>query len=118
MENLVDNVVAPILAAVVMAGLSYLGSLVKKKWGLQISQQTQDLVASQAMEIVLAVEEKAAAFAKDTGNKWLSNEKHREAVNQILERVPKVTADQADGMVYAALAAINGLGATKNAVGR
>jgi hypothetical protein len=117
----VDGTLQPLLLSlfgtVVTTAVTYLSLLLKRKWGLEIGAETQRRIGAVAFDAVHVVEEQAAAYAKEKGEKWLSANKHQAAVSFMLAKVPSLTKDEADEKVTAALAMIKGLGATNTRVG-
>lgn len=116
-DNFVTNTVQPLilslLATVITVAVGYITSLLKKKFGLEISTATQQRISTIAYDAVHAVEERGAAYAKEKGEKWASECKYNEALNYVLSRVPTLSREEADAKIHTALATIRGLGATK-----
>ncbi len=113
---IINGTLLPLAIALITAMGSLLLLKLKQKYGIEISAETQAVIAQQAESIVQTVAEKAAAYAKEhVGGKMAGHEQLESAVIALMSRVPSLTREQADEQVHAALARIPGLGATGDA---
>ncbi len=113
---IINGTLLPLAIALITAMGSLLLLKLKQKYGIEISAETQAVIAQQAESIVQTVAEKAAAYAKEhVGTKMAGHEQLESAVVALMSRVPSLTREQADEQVHAALARIPGLGATGDA---
>lgn len=108
----IQPVLISIFGAVLTAATAYLSKLLKDKFGLEISEATQQRLRGIAWDAVHSVEEQAAAALKEKGTAWASSDKHAAAINLILSRVPTLSQEDADSLVKSALGKIKGLGAS------
>lgn len=111
-DKTLQPVINSILAVVVTGAVTYITAMLKRKFGIEISEATTARLRGIAWDAVHVVEEKAATAVKTGGDKWLSEAKHAAAINYILAKVPALSQDEADSLVQAALAKVKGLGAT------
>ena len=111
-RGLVTDTVIPLVVSLVGALLSAVLIKLKKKFNVQLSAETEDWINKQAENAVQMVAEKAAAKIKYENIQLTGSEKLNMAIAALVTKVPKVTRDQADQYIHAALARISGLGAT------
>ena len=115
LKGVVDNTVIPLLISLV----GILGSIVlvklKNKFNIQLAAETEAWINKQAENAVQLVAEKAAAQIKWDKVAIGNSDKLNMAIASLVTKVPKLTEDQADGYIHAALARIPGLGATGEA---
>lgn len=116
MEQIITNTIQPILVSLISALVPVLIALacrfLAKKTGIAISDASQAKLEDIAKKSVLAVEEKATASFKISGEKWPTYLKHQGAMDRIFALAPSLSHDQADLLVYWAVAKIPGIGAT------
>jgi len=116
-DNFVSNTLQPcilsVLGLVVTGAVGYLSGLLKKKFGLEISTAMATRINQVAYNSVMAVEESAAAYLKEKGNKIVGETKHAQAVEMILQKVPSLSKEEADNLVLSAIGMVKGLGASK-----
>jgi len=111
--NTVQPLVLSLLGVIVAGAVTYLTNLLKKKFGLEISNATQERIRTVAFDAVHAAEEKGAAYLKEKGEKRASESKYNDAINFVLAKVPTLSREEADEKIHAALAMVKGLGASK-----
>jgi hypothetical protein len=109
------NTVLPVLGSLVAALVSLILLAIRKKTGIQAGAEYDAWLAKQAETAVQMVAEKAAAAVKLDQMKFTSSEKLEMAIAALVSKAPKLTEEQADQYVHAALARIPGLGATADA---
>ena len=116
MENIFTNVLNPILMTTIqilaVAAIGFGIRFIRKKTGIQISQEEQRKMEDAAQKAVLAVEEIAANQIKQGLAKWEPDRKRSAAMDQLTAAVPTISHDQAYKLVSWAVAKIPGLGAT------
>lgn len=114
-KGVVSDTVIPLLVSLV----GILGSIVliklKNKFNVQLAAETEAWINRQAENAVQMVAEKSAAMVKWDNVTIGSSDKLNMAIASLVTKVPKLTKDQADAYIHAALARIPGVGATKNA---
>jgi len=111
--NTLQPLILSLLGLVVTAAVGYLTNLLKNKFGLEISNATNDRLRAVAYDSVMAVEERAAAYLKERGNRIVGETKHSEAIDLILQKVPALSREEADQLVLSAVGMVKGLGASK-----
>lgn len=116
MNELIQNTIQPLMAALVMAIITVVGAKLTQylhaKTGIELDAATVAKAENAATQAVMAVEEKAAAQASQKLAAWTSSQKHQAAINMIISAVPTITQEQANNLVSAALAKVPGLGAS------
>lgn len=116
LNGFIDNTLQPLilslLGTVLTIAITYISALLKRKFGIEISEATANRLRGIARDAVHSVEEKAALAVKQGGEKWLSQAKHAAAIDYILSKAPVLSQEEADALVQSALAKIKGLGAT------
>lgn len=116
MEQFITDTLQPILTAIITTIVPLLLALacrwISKKTGIAISDASQQKLEDIATKAVLTVEEKATASLKQSGEKWPAYLKHKEAFDRIMTLAPALSHEQAEMLVYWAVAKIPGLGAT------
>jgi len=116
MDVMIDQTVQ-ILGAVVAAAL--VGVLVKlfQRFGIALDQERQDQLQSVARQAVAHAEEWGAAKLRGVAKsklKSLSRDKFELAVTDVLAKIPRVSREEAEAVVTAALPQM-GLGAAAGA---
>lgn len=104
--------VMPIIVSFVLTLLGVLLDQLRKRTGVKLSQEREEQLKEWARQGVAIAEEKAAAFLRKNSAKIPGNEKVHIAVGHVLAMAPKITTDQADGLVHYVLAKTSGVGAT------
>jgi hypothetical protein len=114
LAGLVTNVVVPVMTAVVPVLIGAVLIKLRAWFGIQADAKRDAQIAALAEVAVQAAAEKAAVALKlSQGNAGIgAAEKLSMAVAALVAQVPKLTPEQADQAVHAALARIPGLGAT------
>lgn len=116
LNSFVDNTLQPLilslLGTVLTIAITYVTALLKRKFGIEISEATANRLRGIAWDAVQSVEERAVATVKEGGRKWLSTAKHAAAVDYILAKAPALTREEADALVQSAVAKVKGIGAT------
>lgn len=112
-----NNFVIPILTAFVLGLIGVAISVLKKKWGLELSEQTETAIKGAAKVAVLAMEEKGAAYLVETSKKITGGEKFASVVDELLSKFPALTQEQAEKYANAAIATLPGIGATGESKG-
>jgi hypothetical protein len=111
-SGFLTNTFIPLVVAIVGLLVSIVLMKIRQKFNIQISAETEAFIRRQAENAVQLVAEKAAQKVKSSGIKLSGNQKLDMAVGLLLTKVPKISKDQADAYVHAALARIRGEGAT------
>jgi len=114
LKQVINETLIPLLVSVVGALVSLVLIKVKQKLNLNISQQQEAWINRQAENAVQFVAEKTAAKLKIDNISFTSNEKLETAIAYLITRAPKLTRDQADQYIHAAIARIPGAGATND----
>lgn len=107
-----SGVVVPVIASLCLGLLGLVLDKLRKKYNLQISSETQAYLGSIAERGIALAEERGAAYIKANVMKITGRDKLDIAIAHVLESAPKVTREQADTLVHAALARLQGAGAT------
>ncbi len=109
----INNLLIPLIVALVGSIVSVVLVWLKRWLGIKASAETEARIAAAAESVVQMVAEKAANQAKLSDGQWPSGAKQLgDAVDALVARIPKLTPDEADAYIHAALARIPGLGAT------
>lgn len=111
-NGLISNTLIPIIVALIGSLISLVLMKLKKKLNIQVAAETEALIQNQAENAVQLVAEKAAAKLKFSGIKLTKNESLDFAIAALISKTPKLTREQAEQYVHAALARIPGIGAT------
>lgn len=106
------NTLIPFMVAVVGLLVSIVLMKIRKKFDIQISAEHEEFIRRQAENAVQLVAEKAAQKVKAKDIKLTGNQKLNMAIGTLLTKVPKISRDQADVYIHAALSRIRGEGAT------
>jgi len=114
-KGVVSDTVIPLLVSFIGILISIVLIKLKNKFNVQLSTETEAWINKQAENAVQLVAEKAAAKVKWDNVAIGSSDKLNMAIASLVTKVPKLTEDQADGYIHAALARIPGLGATGDA---
>jgi hypothetical protein len=112
LKSAVNGFIIPILTALIISVASLLLVFLQKKTGITLSADKQAFINSQAETAVQMVAEKAASLLKYENIKMSTNEKLNSGAAFLVSIVPKLTPEQAQNYVHAALARIPGIGAT------
>lgn len=114
LKQVINETLIPLLVSVVGALLSIVLVKIKEKLNLNISEEKEEWINRLAENAVQFVAEKTAAMLKINSISFTSNEKLETAIAYLIARVPKLTRDQADQYIHAAIARIPGAGATND----
>lgn len=114
-KDVVEGAVLPLIVSLVGILVSIVLVKLKNKFNIQLSAETEAWINKQAENAVQLVAEKAAAKIKYENIKLSGNEKLDMAIASLITKVPKITREQADSYIHAALARIPGIGATGEA---
>lgn len=107
MDTLLDEALKAVFVAVSGAlGTLLVALLVRllQRVGLSISAEQQAKIEKLAQEAILAAEELARAEIKAGAAKMPSEAKLTQAVEDLMAKVPKLAADEADAVIHAQLA--------------
>ena len=110
--NLLNNVIYPILGPLLLALGSLLLNIIRKKWNLQISAETEAMLLGQAKNAIGYAEELASARLKEKEVKLTGREKLDSAIQKLMLSAPKISPEQADALIHSALGMVSGAGAT------
>jgi len=110
--NLLNNVVYPILGPLLLGLGTLLLNIIRKKWNLQISADTEAMLLGQAKNAIGYAEELASAYLKEKEIQLTGSEKLNRAIQQLMISAPKISADQAEALIHSALGLVSGAGAT------
>jgi hypothetical protein len=115
MDGLIDQTVQMIGAMLAAALVAVLVKLFQR-FGIALDQERQDQLEHVARQAVARAEEWAAAQvkAKVVSKKIPGSEKFERAVVDVLERIPRVSREEAEAIVTAALPQM-GMGAAAGA---
>ncbi|MFA5452910.1 MAG: hypothetical protein WC248_05015 [Candidatus Methanomethylophilaceae archaeon] len=116
-NTILCNFAIPVMTAFVLGLIGVAIATLKKKWGLELSEQTETAIKSAAKVAVLAMEEKAAAYAVNQAGKITGAEKFATVVNELIGKFPTLTEKQAEKYANAAIAVLPGIGATGESKG-
>ncbi len=111
--SLFSGVVVPVLASLLLGLIGVVLNKIRVKTGLQISDTMQQQLERAALAGVAFAEEKAAAAIKSKIQGLTGREKLDLAISHVLASVPKVSREQADIFVHAALGKVSGPGASE-----
>ena len=114
LRSVVNDTVIPLVVAVIMGLVGLVLVKIKSKLNMQIKAETEDWIKKQAESAVQMVAEKSASKIKYGGIVLTKNEKLDMAIAAVVSKTPKLSREQADAYIHAALARIKGLGATKD----
>ena len=109
-----SGVVFPVLAALFVGLVGLVLEKLRQRYNLQISAAQQQRLEEAARAAVAYAEERAAAAVKANLVKITGREKLDLALAFLLQQTPKLSREQADALVHAALGKSFGLGASKN----
>lgn len=112
LQGVVSGTVIPLVVALVGSLISLVLLKLKSKLNIQLSEETEAWIARQAESAVQMVAEKAAKGIKYGSLHLTSSQKLDMAVASLISKIPRLTREQADGYIHAALARIPGVGAT------
>lgn len=110
--NTLQPLILSLLGTVVTVAVAYFSGILKKKFGLELSEKITTRLRGIAWDAVNLAEEKAALYLKTAGEKMLSTTKYAGAYNYVFDKVPTISPEEADALIHAALAKVKGLGAT------
>jgi hypothetical protein len=114
MDGLIDQTVQMIGAMLAAALVAVLVKLFQR-FGIALDQERQDQLERVARQAVARAEEWAAAQVKAKVSKKIpGSEKFERAVVDVLERIPRVSREEAEAIVTAALPQM-GMGAAAGA---
>ena len=116
-NTILCNFAIPVMTAFVLGLIGVAIATLKKKWGLELSEQTETAIKNAAKVAVLAMEEKGAAYLVETSKKITGGEKFASVVNELINKFPTLTEKQAEKYANAAIAALPGIGATGESKG-
>lgn len=109
--------IAPVITGFALGLIGVILDLVRKRTGLKLSQENEARLLEWAKQGVAIAQEKGEAYIKaNAGRKMPGGDKLKIAMSHLMAFAPKVTPEQADALVHAALARTAGAGATKDAV--
>lgn len=111
-RGLMNGTVIPMLVALIGALISIALLKIKQKLNIQIAAETETWIQDQAENAVQMVAEKAAAKLKYDSLKLSNNAKLDMAIGSLITKVPKISKEQADVYIHAAIARIKGEGST------
>ncbi|MDP3012688.1 MAG: phage holin, LLH family [Candidatus Subteraquimicrobiales bacterium] len=111
-KDVINNTIIPLIVALIGSLLSIVLVKLKNKYNIQLSAENEEWIKKQAESAVQAVAEKAAAKLKYEKVNPAKNEKLNMAIAYLISKVPKLTKEQADAYIHAAIARIPGVGAT------
>lgn len=114
LRSVVNDTIIPLVVAVIMGLVGLVLVKIKSKLNLQLNAATEDWIKKQAESAVQMVAEKSAAKIKYGEISLTKNEKLDMAIAAVISKTPKLTREQADAYIHAALARIKGAGATKD----
>jgi len=106
----------PVIAAVLTGLISWGLTKLFKKWGVQLDL-TKDAAIRQAVRIAIGGAEEWAARKMKLDAKPDGAEKAKWVHDQVSRLWPRLLPDDLDGMIDEELAAMQGVGATGNAIG-
>ena len=112
LASFLTSVIFPVLSAFLIGMVGVILNIIRKKYNVQVSQSTQTYLEELAAQGVARAEELAAQAIKKNVDKFTSREKLNSAINHILLSAPKISKEKAEGLVHAALAKMDGVGAT------
>lgn len=115
LAGILSGDIKPVLMALLTALIGIVLDKVRQKTGLQISAERQAQLVGFAEQGIGIAEEKGAAYLKANATKMTGNAKVDMAIAHIIAMAPKVTVEQADGLVHYVLAKSTGAGATGTA---
>lgn len=112
LRAVVNDTVIPLIVAVIMGLLGLALLKIKSKLNIQLKTETENWIKKQAESAVQMVAEKSASKIKYNEITLTKNEKLDLAIAALVLKTPKLTKEQADAYIHAALARIKGAGAT------
>jgi hypothetical protein len=107
-----SSVIFPVVSAFLVGLVGIILNKVRQKYNVNISMDTQAYLEQLAAQGVARAEELAAQAVKKNYDKFTGREKLNSAMNHILLMAPKITPEKAEALVHAALAKMDGVGAT------
>ena len=113
MELFIDELVKGLGAVLVGALIALIVKLLKRM-GIALDVERMQQLESSARQAVLRVEETAATQLKNKVSEWTGPEKLHAAVTDVITRLPRVDAEEAERIVKAVLPTM-GLGAAAGA---
>ena len=109
--SFLTQTVFPVLGALTLGIVSWAAKKFGDKFHIQGLGDQNSMLMQLASQGVAFAEEKGANFAKNA-QPITSNDKLNSAIAYVMQMAPKVTTDQAQSLVTAALAMVAGVGAT------
>lgn len=111
-SGLLSDVVFPVISAFLLGLVGIILVKIKNKYHVELSKETELYIEKLASQGIGKAEEIAASWAKNNTDKITGREKLDIAIAHIIEKVPKISNEQAKSVVHSVLSKIDGYGAS------
>lgn len=112
-----QNIVVPVMGSAMSLLLTWILLKTKQHMNIQIKNDTESFLRMKAEEAVQFVSETVAEQIKEASTlKFSKRHKLEAAISRIIDAMPEISEEDAEKYIYAAVARIEGEGATKKAI--